>query len=109
MTQAEKIKMLEAELKAERLEHEKAEAELEEYRKREETCAVVERGEAGHDGDGYWQAFLVRSFIAPYGTGAFGFEAFRKALTQFINKWNEAAREACMKNEFKKPKKGGKK
>jgi hypothetical protein len=30
MTQAEKIKMLEAELKAERLEHEKAKAELEE-------------------------------------------------------------------------------
>ena len=109
MTQAEKIKMLEAELKAERLEHEKAEAELEEYRKREETCAVVERGEAGHDGDSYWQAFLVRSFKAPYGTGAFSFEAFHKALTQFLNKWNEAAREACVKNEFKKPKKGGRK
>ena len=107
MTQAEKIKMLEAELKAERLEHEKAEAELEEYRKREETCAVVERGEAGHDGDSYWQAFLVRSFKAPYGT--FSFEAFHKALTQFLNKWNEAAREACVKNEFKKPKKGGRK
>ena len=109
MTQAEKIKMLEAELKAERLEHEKAEAELEEYRKREETCAVVERGEAGHDGYGYWQSFRVRSFEAPYGTGAFGFEAFHKALTQFINKWNEAAREACVENEFKKPKKGGRK
>ena len=109
MTQAEKIKMLEAELKAERLEHEKAKAEIKEYKKREETCAIVERGQAGCDENGYWQAFLVRSFKAPYGTGAFGFEAFHKALTQFINKWNEAAREACMKNEFKKPKKGGKK
>ena len=109
MTQAEKIKMLEAELKAERLEHEKAKAEIKEYKKRDETCAIVERGEAGHDGYGFWQDFLVRSFKAPYGTGAFSFEAFHKALTQFINKWNEAAREACMKNEFKKPKKGGKK
>ena len=109
MTQAEQIKMLEAELKAERLEHEKAEAVIKEYKKREETCAVVERGKAGHDGDSYWQAFLVRSFKAPYGAGAFGFEAFHKALTQFLNKWNEAAREACAENEFKKPKKGGRK
>ena len=109
MTKVEQIKMLEAELKAERLEHEKTEAELEEYKKREETCAVVKCGDAGHDEDGYWQSFLVRSFKAPYGTGAFGFEAFHKALTQFLNKWNEAAREACVKNEFKKPKKGGRK
>ena len=107
MTKAEQIRMLEAELKAERLEHEKAKAEIKEYKKRDETCAVVERGEAGCDGYDYWQSFRVRSFQAPYGTGAFGFEAFHKALTQFINKWNEAAREACMKNEFKKPKKGG--
>ena len=109
MTQSEKIKMLEAELEAERLEHEKAKAEIKEYKKREETCEVVERGEAGCDGYGYWQSFRVRSFEAPYGTGAFGFEAFHKALTQFLNKWNEAAQEACVKNEFKKPKKGGKK
>lgn len=109
MTKGEQIKMLEAELKAERLEHEKAKAEIKEYKKREETCAIVERGEAGCDGYGYWQSFRVRSFKAPYGTGAFSFEAFHKALTQFLNKWNEAAREACMKNEFKKPKKGGRK
>ena len=109
MTQAEKIKMMEAELKAERLEHEKAKAEIEEYKKREETCAIVERGEAGHDGISYWQSFYVRSFKAPYGTGAFSFMAFHEALNQFLNNWNEAAREACMKNEFKKPKKGGKK
>ena len=106
MTQAEKIKMLEAELKAERLEHEKAEAELKEYRKREEKCVFVQYEGVGNDGYGFWQRLVVRSYPASYGAGTFDIEGFHKSLEQFCKKWNEVAMAACCCNEHVKPKKG---
>lgn len=107
MTQAEKIKMLEAELKAERLEREKAEAKLNEYKKREELFVFVESEGAVYDGYYYKERLIVHAQPAPYGAGVFSPRGFNKAIGQFINKWNEAAWEACAENEFKKPKKGG--
>lgn len=109
MTQAEKIKMLEAELKAERLEHEKAKAEIEEYKKREETFVYIQHLGAEGGINGFCEKIAIHYHDAPYGAGMFNEGGFHKALEQFIDKWNRAATEACMKNEFKKPKKGGKK
>jgi hypothetical protein len=107
VTKSEQIKMLEAELKAERLEREKAEAKLNEYKKREERFAFVESEGATYDGYRYKERLLVYAQPAPYGAGVFGPEGFHKALGQFIAKWNIAASNACQINEVEAKKKGG--
>ena len=107
MTKAEQIKMLEAELKAERLERERAEAELNEYKKREESFVFVKSDGATYDGYRHTERLLVYSQPAPYGAGVFSSEGFHKALGQFINKWNNAASNACQINEVEAKKKGG--
>lgn len=107
MTKAEQIKMLETELKSERLEHEKAEAELRAYKKREERFVFVEKGGAVFSPmEGFSETFTVRSQAATYGAGVFDYMGFCKALDQFLNKWNTAAMEACLVNECEGTKKG---
>lgn len=107
MTKSEQIKMLEAELKAARLEREKAEAKLNEYKKREERFVFVQSEGATYDGYHYTERLLVRTQVAPYGAGVFSPEGFNKALGQFITKWNIAACNACQTNEVEVRKKGG--
>jgi hypothetical protein len=107
VTKAEQIKMLEAELKAERLERERAEAKLEEYKKREESFVFVESRGAIYNGYRSTEQLLVHAQPAPYGAGVFSPEGFSKALGQFITKWNNAASDACQINELEAKEKGG--
>ena len=107
MSKAEQIKMLEAELKAERLGRERAEAKLNEYKKREESFVFVESEGATYDGYHYKERLLVNAQPAPYGAGVFSPEGFHKALGQFITKWNIAACNACQINEAEAKKEGG--
>lgn len=107
MTKSEQIKMLEAELKAERLGREKAEAKLNEYKKREESFVFVESEGATFDGFRYTERLLVHAHAAPYGAGVFSPEGFNKALGQFITKWNIAASNACQINEVEVKQEGG--
>lgn len=107
MTKSEQIKMLESELKAERLEREKAEAKLNEYKKREEFFVFVESEGTTYDGYCHKERLLVYAQPAPYGAGVFSPEGFHKALGQFITKWNTAASDACLINEAEAKKEGG--
>lgn len=96
MTKAEQIKMLESELKAERLELEKARFELAEYKKREESFVFVENQGSEYDGFRHKEILMVYACPAEYGAGVFDFTGFHKALDQFVKKWNIAATEACL-------------
>ena len=90
-----------------RIEREKAEAKLNEYKKREESFVSVESMGATCDGYHYTERLLVHAHAAPYGAGVFSHEGFNKALRQFITKWNIAASNACRINEVEAKKKGG--
>ena len=94
MTKAEKIENLELQLKV-------ALIELEEYRKKEERIVYAETTGAEYDDcRGFRETIVIRSCPAPYGAARFDYEGFRKALAQFLAKWNEAAREV-RGNQFK--------
>ena len=100
MTKAEKIDMLEAQLKAARFELDIAKDTISNYKKKVERVVFVEQGDCGFDRLGFFANFTVRSRPAPYGAGVLDYEGLCKALVQFIAKWNEAAQEA-MENQFK--------
>jgi hypothetical protein len=68
---------------------------------------LVESECATYDGYRYTERLIVHSVPAPYGAGVFSAEGFKKALGQFITKWNIAASNACRINEVEAKKKGG--
>lgn len=94
MTKAEKIEMLEAQLKAARLELEQAYATIGDYKKKEESLVYVELGNCICDCKGYHETLVIHSRSAPYGAGVCDYDEFHRALAQFLAKWNEAVREA---------------
>ena len=103
MTKAEQIKLLEAELKAQDFELEKANAKIEEYRRKTELFAVAVHTESGCDGEGrFYDNLTIRIAPAPYGSANYDHQAFCKALDQFLVKWNEVAIASCTQNEYKK-------
>ena len=103
MTKSEQIKLLEAELKAQNFELEKANAKIEEYRRKTELFAVVAHTESGCDAEGrLFEHLTIHIAPAPYGSANYDHLAFCKALDQFLVKWNEVAIASCTKNEYKK-------
>ena len=102
MTKAEKIEMLEAQLKATRLELRQAYATIGDYKKKAESIVYAEMtgGAEYDDFRGFRASVVIRSCPAPYGAARFDYEGFHKSLAQFLAKWNEAALEA-RENQFK--------
>ena len=100
MTKAEKIEMLEAQLKAARFELEIAKDTISKFRKKEEFMVFAVRGTSGYDVEGYYENLTIRLCPAPYSAGVLDCAGFHKAIGQFLDKWNEAVREAT-ENQFK--------
>lgn len=100
MTKAEKIEMLEAQLKVARLDLEEAKNKIEDYEKEKAHFAFIEPREAILDARGFHEHFWVHYTAAPFGEGQFGIDSFAKAIDMFCKKWNAAALEA-QENEYK--------
>ncbi len=103
MTKSEQIKLLEAELKVQKFELEKANAKIKEYQSKTELFAVVRHTKSGCDTEGrFFDHLTIHIAPAPYGSANYDHLAFCKALDQFLVKWNEVAIASCTKNEYKK-------
>ena len=102
MTKSEQIKLLESDLKVLNFKLEKANAKIEEYRRKEELFAVAVHTGSGCDAEGrFYDNLTIHIAPAPYGSANYDHQAFCKALDQFLAKWNEVAIASCTKNEYK--------